>query len=86
MIMPTKGISPQRALLTVGAQVASVLDSPLTVSQAWLRLREWRQENDHAAPVPFEWFALSLDLLYALGVLQFDGELLSLRRVDVEIA
>lgn len=84
MIAPTKGVSPQRALLSVGAQVASVLDHPLTVSQTWHRFKEWRRENDHNAPITFEWFALSLDLLFALGTVRFDGELLFLRRADAD--
>lgn len=85
MITPTKGVSPQRALLSVGAQVASVLDTtPLTVSQTWHRLKEWRRENHHNAPISFEWFALSLDLLFTLGTVQFDGGLLHLRRADAD--
>ncbi|WP_084579754.1 ABC-three component system middle component 6 [Kutzneria sp. 744] len=84
MITPTKGIAPQRALLTVGAQIASVLDQPLTVSQTWSRLRQWREDHDHRAPVPFWWFTLALDVLFSLGAVYFDGELLVLRRVDAE--
>ena len=82
MITPTKGIAPQRALLTVGAQVAQVLNEPLTVSQAWTRLKTWRLENDHHAPVPFWWFALALDVLFSIGVVDFQDELLVLRRID----
>lgn len=52
------------------------------MSQTWHRLKEWRREHDHKAPVSFEWFALSLDLLYAIDALSFDGELLYLRRRD----
>jgi len=84
MITPTKGVSPQRALLSVGAQVASVLDGPLTVSQTWHRVKEWRREHEHYAPISFEWFALSLDLLFALGAISFDGDLLYLRRADAD--
>jgi hypothetical protein len=82
VITPTKGIAPQRALLTVGAQIAQVLDEPLTVSQAWSRLKAWRRANDHKAPIPFWWFALALDVLYSLGAVDFEGDLLILRRVD----
>ncbi|MGC4885796.1 ABC-three component system middle component 6 [Micromonospora sp. DT227] len=82
MIIPTKGITPQRSLIAVGAQILEVIDGPLTVSQAWARLREWRRSHDHHAPVPFWWFVLALDLLYALGVVELDNELLVRRRAD----
>ena len=35
MIQPTKGISIDRALLTVGAQILQQLDQPTTVTAAW---------------------------------------------------
>ncbi len=76
MITPTKGIAPQRSLLVVGAQILLVLDQPMTISQTWTRLRDWRKANDNHAPVPFWWFVLSLDLLYTLGAIELDQELL----------
>ncbi|MEH0970249.1 ABC-three component system middle component 6 [Micromonospora sp. CPCC 205546] len=82
MITPTKGIAPQRALLAVGAQIINLLDQPMTVSQAWARLRQWRRNNNHLAPVPFWWFVLALDMLYALGLLELRDELLTVRRAD----
>ncbi|MFF1615361.1 ABC-three component system middle component 6 [Amycolatopsis sp. NPDC058278] len=82
MIAPTKGIAPQRSLLVIGAQTLQVLDRPMTISQTWTRLREWRASNGHHAPVPFWWFVLSLDVLYALSVVELDRELLTRRRAD----
>ncbi|GIG59260.1 hypothetical protein Lfu02_36320 [Longispora fulva] len=82
MIVPTKGIAPQRSLLAVGAQILQILDAPLTVSQTWSRLRQWREDHGHAAPVPFWWFVLALDSLYALGVVDMRNEVLVKRRAD----
>jgi hypothetical protein len=83
MITPTKGITPQRALLSVGAQIAQAIDSPVTVSQAWIRLSEWRLSHGHRDPVPFWWFALGLDVLFTMGLAEFDDELLVIRSADV---
>ncbi|SDG40490.1 hypothetical protein SAMN05421505_10422 [Sinosporangium album] len=80
MITPTKGISPDRALIAVGAQIVMQLDRPLTVSQTWSRLREWRVRNDHTAPLSFGWFVLALDLLYTLGKIELRDDLLVVRR------
>jgi hypothetical protein len=82
VITPTKGIAPQRSLLVIGAQILRMLDQPMTISQTWTRLREWRASNGHHAPVPFWWFVLSLDVLYALGVVELERELLTRRRPD----
>lgn len=76
MITPTKGIAPQRALLSVGAQIAQLLDEPMTVSQAWSRLGHWRASNGHHAAVSFSWFVLALDTLYALGAVRLEAGLI----------
>ncbi|RFU41204.1 hypothetical protein DZF91_13040 [Actinomadura logoneensis] len=82
MIVPTKGVAPQRALLAVGAQIILATGAqPVTITQAWRRLLTWREDNRHAAPVPYWWFALALDMLYAMGLVDLDprNELLMFR-------
>ncbi|MFG2582027.1 MULTISPECIES: ABC-three component system middle component 6 [Streptomyces] len=85
MITPTKGISPDRSLLAVGAQILRVLDMPLTVTQTWSRFRAERIRLGHHSPVSFQWFVLGLDVLYALGVIEFRDDLLTRRRADSPI-
>ena len=80
MLVPTKGITPDRALLTVGAQIIRILDSPLTVSQAWVRVRELRSSEGVGRDLPFWWFTLALDVLYALGAVDLEGQVL--RKLD----
>ncbi|MFF0790866.1 ABC-three component system middle component 6 [Streptomyces sp. 73] len=67
MLLPTKGISAERALLTVAAQTLKQIDGPVTVSQAWARFREWREREGFSSPIPFWWFAYALDVLFAIG-------------------
>lgn len=76
MLLPTRGIAPQRALLSVAAQIAQQLDRPATVSQTWSRLREWRRAHDHRQPITFGWFVLALDVLYTLGTVHLIDDLL----------
>ena len=80
MISPTKGIAPQRALLTIAAELAMVIDEPMTVSQAWGELRQWRNQQRHFAPVTYAWFVLALDVLFALGLINYENGLLSVVR------
>lgn len=73
MMVPTKGVAPQRALLAVGAQIVLATERrPVTVTQAWRRLLAWREEHRHLAPIPFWWFALALDVLFAMGLVDLD--------------
>jgi len=78
VILPTKGISTQRALVTIGAQVLETLSSPRTVNSTYERLQQLRLNRGLREPVSFDWFSLSLAMLYTLSVVQLsDGGLLT---------
>ncbi len=51
MILPTKGIQADRALLAVGADILRLLDEPKTVSRLWDEMRAYRNRNTQ--PVRF---------------------------------
>lgn len=72
MILPTKHLPRERALLTVGAALLAHLERPITVSALWQRV------NGAAFPAPsFDWFVLALDLLHLLGAVELrDGMLI----------
>lgn len=44
MILPTKGISPSKALLSIGAGILRELDEPKTVSRLWCDFRGGEDE------------------------------------------
>lgn len=81
VITPTKGIAPQRALLTIGAQIALILTEPMTVSQAWTALKAWRTRHANDAVLSFSWFVLALDTLYALGAIRYKDGMISRERM-----
>lgn len=77
MIAPTKGISSDRALLSIGVEVVGVLaNGPLTVAQTWQRVKADRTARGVESPISFGWFVLALDVVYALGLLRFEEDLL----------
>jgi ABC-3C biological conflict system middle component len=79
MILPTKGLALDRALLSVGAEVLRLLDRPKTVSRLWDQMR--RRQNSLLEAISYDWFLLSLDLLYLWGAVDFeDGRLRRHRR------
>lgn len=72
MILPTKHIRPDRALLTVGGEILGYLHEPATVSRLWDLVRNARKETRQAAPINYDWFILALDLLFMVGAVDLD--------------
>lgn len=86
MILPTKHLREDQALIAVGAELLGLLDEPKTVSRLWDELRRARAETAPApaanrpshpqqpaqarSTVPFDWFILAVDLLYLLGAVE----------------
>lgn len=70
MILPTKGVEPRKALLSVGAVALRHLDEPKTVSRLW---NDVRSDIENPAGFTFDWFVLALDLLFAMGAIHYSG-------------
>ena len=74
MILPTKGLAIDRALLSVGAELLRRLEQPKTVSRLWEQMS--KRQSTLLQTVSYDWFLLTLDLLYLWGALEFkDGRL-----------
>ena len=79
MIVPTKGVNSNRALITVGGEIIDALDQPMTVSGLWNIVRD-KHDQSADAKIGFDWYVLTLDMLFCLGVVGFDeGGLLKRR-------
>ena len=80
MILPSKHLPQNRALLTVGAHVLTFLARPKTVSALW---EELNRQDDALSATPrqitYDWFLLALDLLYALGAIELESGLVTRR-------
>jgi hypothetical protein len=78
MILPTKGIPTHRALLSVAFQVLEATKrETVTIGQGYQQLLELREKLGLTTPLTFEWYVLSLDVLYALDLVQLTGQILS---------
>ena len=73
MILPTKHLGPERSLLAISAEVLSILDEPKTVSRVWEEFSKSRSRVTHRTPVSYDWFVLSLNLLFILGTVEFQA-------------
>jgi hypothetical protein len=72
MILPTKHIRSDRALIAIGGELLSCLAEPMTVSRLWDELRSRRGSPSEPAPVSYDWFVLALDLLFMVGAVELD--------------
>jgi hypothetical protein len=81
MILPSKHLPAERALLTIGARLLAHLERPMTISALWQEMQKARSDaakhaKDQAASLGFDWFILALDLLYLLGAVHLRDGLL----------
>lgn len=78
MILPTKHIRPDRALIGVGAEVLGALGGqPVTMSKLWDDIRSRRSVGTSTPVIDYRWFVLALDLLYMISAVEFDRGLIS---------
>jgi hypothetical protein len=63
-------------MLVVGAEVLGLLEEPKTVSRLWEEFRSSREGRPGFGAVTYDWFVLTLDLLYALDAVELEFGLL----------
>ncbi len=80
MILPTKHIRSDRALIGVGGQMLDILQEPMTVSRLWDEIRERRTVDVSCPVIDYRWFVLALDLLYTIQAV--DLEYGTIRKAD----
>ena len=74
MILPSKHLSQDRALLTVGARILKHLSNPITVSALWEDMTHPMAERMDKSVLHYDAFVLTLDLLYLIGAIElWDG-------------
>ena len=66
MILPTKRLSIDRCMLGLGAEIIRTLNEPKTVSRLWDEINGSRTTTPGTSLVTYDWFVLTLDLLFAL--------------------
>lgn len=74
MLLPTKGLSSDRALLTIGAEVISIAKRNISMSESelWDSYQRQISQQDNTPLVTFDWFSLALTMLFALGIVKQD--------------
>jgi hypothetical protein len=70
MILPSKHIPPNRSLISVAAEVHELMIEKSTVSSLWNELNEMLSKSMRAGEISYDWFILSLDLLFLLDFIE----------------
>lgn len=79
MVLPTKRLHQSRALLSVGGEVLRTLDEPKTVSRLWTETSTRYRTTPGSPTLTYDWFVLSLDLLFAMRAIELDRGLITKR-------
>ena len=80
MILPTKRLHQNRALLAVGAEVLRRLDEPKTVSRLWDEIQRTYRGRAASPTLTYDWFVLSLDFLFAVNAIGLQHGLITKQR------
>lgn len=76
MIIPTKHLAQDRALLTVGAKILPSLETPITVSALWEQLSRDSTSPTSPSNLRYDAFVLALDLLFLMGTIELSDGLI----------
>jgi hypothetical protein len=76
MILPTKHLAQDRALLTVGARILRSLEYPITVSALWELLSCNSASPTKPNSLRYDAFVLALDLLFVIGTIELSDGLI----------
>ena len=77
MILPTKHMPQEKALVTVGSIILKRLERQKTVSALWEEILEhYQDERNSNSDISFDWFVLALDFLYTIGAIEIHAGLL----------
>lgn len=71
MLLPTKGVSAERALITVGSDVLQILQTPRSISALWEQYTARQRKNSSTEHVTFDWFSLALASLFAINLVEW---------------
>ena len=80
MILPSKHLSQERALLTIGGKLLALLSQPKTVSALWEEISgSSAAEEERRAALRYDAYVLTLDLLFFIGAIELQEGLLRRR-------
>ena len=77
MILPTKRLRPDNCILGSGGEILSYLSSPKPVSHLWDEIKKTEAEKSKVSRITYDWFVLSLDFLFLIGIIDIDDGIIT---------
>ena len=77
MILPTKHLSPDRAIITIASEILELIDNRSTVSSVWNDFRHKNKASMRQCEIAYDWYILSLDFLYLISAIEEDNGILA---------
>jgi hypothetical protein len=77
MILPSKHLAQDRALLTVGATILGHISQPITVSALWEQVARSASGSESASAICYDGFVFALDLLFLMGAIELHDGILT---------
>lgn len=71
MLLPTRGVSAERALVTIGSELLAELRTPKSVSTLWERYSARERGSAGVDRITFDWFSLALATLFAMNLVEW---------------
>lgn len=71
MLLPTKGVSAERAIITVGSDVLEQLQTPKSVTALWEQYTTRERAAGGSDYITFDWFSLALASLFAISLVEW---------------
>lgn len=72
MILPTKNLDQDRALIEISSELLILLDSPRTISNLWDKYKNFRLGLKKSS-ITYDWFILAIDFLYIIAVVEYES-------------
>lgn len=70
MILPSKHLSPDRAIISVASEIFELIGKRSTVSSVWNEFQNKCKAGMRQDDIPYDWFILSLDFLFLIGAIE----------------
>ncbi len=81
MILPSKHLSQDRALLSVGAKILQQVQKPKTVSAIWENFSK-TGDKFTGSNIDYNSFILAMDLLYAMNAIDMEDGIITVAAND----
>jgi hypothetical protein len=72
VILPSKRLRIDLSILGSGGEILQHLNEPKQVSRVWDEIKKMEIEKSTDSKITYDWFILSLDFLFLLGIIEID--------------